>query len=85
MTYLNDRDPAGARLVSERIGSAVGLLARRPIGRPTKMSGVFVKLVARTSYALTYSTSAGELTVLSLIHQRRQNAPGGRLDADEGP
>ena len=85
MTYLNDRDPAGARLVSERIGAAVELLARRPIGRPTKMPGVFVKLIARTSYALTYSTSAGELVVLRLIHQRRRNAPGGLSEEDEGP
>ncbi|MBO0903697.1 type II toxin-antitoxin system RelE/ParE family toxin [Jiella sonneratiae] len=81
MRYLRDRDPHAAQLVSDRIAAGVVALANRPIGRPTKMTGVSVKLILRTSYLVTYRATSDRLEILRLIHQKQKTAPSGDGDS----
>ncbi|MBP0616288.1 type II toxin-antitoxin system RelE/ParE family toxin [Jiella mangrovi] len=77
MRYLGRHDRSAARLVSERISAAVLLVAKHPVGRPTKIPGVYVKLIVKTPYVMTHRANVGEIEILRLIHQRQSSAPSG--------
>jgi len=69
--YIASDDPAAARLVRDRINIAVDLLAKRPVGRPGRVTGTYEKLVLKTSYILAYAISDREITIVHLIHDHR--------------
>lgn len=54
LDFAAERDPSYAERLEERILAAVELLAERPIGRPSRMSGASEKLVLRTPNIITY-------------------------------
>ncbi|MGV3548631.1 type II toxin-antitoxin system RelE/ParE family toxin [Rhizobium sp.] len=81
--YIAGDDPRAARLVRNRIDDAVDLLAKRPIGRPGRVSGTYEKLVLKTSYIVAYAIADRELTIVHLIHDHR-DWPKGRWP-DDGP
>ena len=66
------RDEHAATLVANRIEAAVDLLAERAIGRPGRVSGTYEKRVLRTSYIVAYALSERTLTILHVIHGRRE-------------
>lgn len=70
---LSDR-PASLR-IERQVLDAVALLARHPIGRPSKMLGVSQKLVLKTPYLIVYRATDTTLTVLRVLHQSRDWPP----------
>ena len=66
------RDSAqAATLVVDRIESTIDLLAEYPSGRQGRVSGTYEKPVAGTSYIIAYALSEDRLTILRVIHGRR--------------
>ncbi len=78
--YIALSDRAAALRVERRVLGAVALLARHPIGRPSKMSCVSQKLVLKTPYLIVYRATDTTLTVLRVLHQSRDWPP--KWDAD---
>ena len=60
-----------ASLVADRVDAAVKLLARQPIGHPGRIKGTYEKRVLNTPYIVAYALSDGTLTILRIIHDRR--------------
>ncbi len=69
-------DRQAASLVADRIEAAIAVLADRSIGRPGRLRGTFEKRVLATPYIIAYSVSGQTLTVLRIIHERRDWPPG---------
>ena len=70
-TYIALDDPAAARLVVERVLTAVEGLAQHPaIGRPGRVPGTRELVVPRTRYIVPYRVRRETIEVLrlSLIH-----------------
>lgn len=80
--YLLDKGEAGQRAL-DHIDRAIELLARRPIGRPGRMTGTYEKSVTGQPYIIAYSflprDDGGEddLFVLRIVHTAR-DWPAGR-------
>ncbi|MCB9947550.1 MAG: type II toxin-antitoxin system RelE/ParE family toxin [Rhodospirillaceae bacterium] len=64
-------NPQAARLVQDRIKAAATLLVQRPIGRPGRVTGTYEKRVLNTPYIIAYRLPAQRLTILRIIHARR--------------
>ena len=69
---LAQRDDRAATLVADRIEAAIDLLAERPVGRPGRVSGTYEKRVLQTSYILAYALTDEAVTLLRVIHARRE-------------
>lgn len=65
-----------ASLVADRIDQAVRLLAERPIGHPGRVTGTYEKQVLKTPYVIAYALADRTLTILRIIHHRRDWPPG---------
>lgn len=83
ITYLAGREPAAARLVRRRIHDDVQKLAENSIGHPGRVEGTYEKLVRRTSYVIAYALSDDVITILHVIHTRR-DWPEGAWPRGEG-
>ena len=68
---IAEDSPQAARQVQKRIREAVALLAQTPIGHPGRVQGTYEKLVLRTPYIIAYALSDDTLTILRVIHERR--------------
>lgn len=71
ITYIAQDDPTSARVVRGRIDEAALLLQSRPIGRQGRVSGTYEKPVTRTPYIIAYALSDEAVTILRVIHSRR--------------
>ena len=69
--HIANEDQSVARLVRERIARTVALLGERPIGRRGRVEGTYEKTVLKTSHIIAYAVSEAEITILHLIHHRR--------------
>lgn len=78
--YIALSDRAASLRVERRVLDAVALLARHPIGRPSKIAGVSQKLVLEPPYFIVYRATDTTLTVLRVLHQSRDWPP--RPDAN---
>ena len=60
-----------ASVVADRIDATVELLAQTPVGHPGRMAGTYEKRLLRTPYIIAYALSDTTLTILRMIHTRR--------------
>jgi toxin ParE1/3/4 len=75
LTYIALESRPAALMLEERIRMAVELLEKRSIGRPTRLPDVFQKAVLKTPYTIFYRVEDSQLTILSVVHQRRLRRP----------
>lgn len=71
ISYIAERDASAARLVAGRIDRAVRQLAEMPTGRPGRVHGTYEKPVLRTPYIVAYAVDERGITILHVIHGRR--------------
>ncbi len=69
--YVAKDDIVAARLIADRVDSAIRTLALNPIGRPGRVEGTFEKRVLKTPYIIAYVLTDDTLTVLRVIHSSR--------------
>ena len=72
-TFISADDPAAARIVVERILTAVARLADDPaIGRPGRVPGTRELVVGRTRYLVPYRVRGDAVEILRVIHASRR-------------
>ncbi len=69
--YIAKKDPRAAMGVADRIDQAATLLGQSPIGRYGRVSGTYEKSIARTPYIIAYALTDDAVTILRVIHSRR--------------
>ena len=75
--YIAGEDPAAARLVLQRILTAVRLLATQPaLGRPGRVAGTRELVVPKTRYLVPYRVRGQTVEILRVFHTSRK--PPGR-------
>jgi len=75
--YIAQEDPAAARLVEQRILTAVRLLATQPaLGRPGRVAGTRELVVPRPRYLVPYRARGQTVEILRIFHTSRK--PPGR-------
>lgn len=67
-----------ATLVADRVQAAIDLLAEMPVGRPGRVKATYEKPVPRTPYIIAYALSDHAVSILRVIHGRR-DWPAGEL------
>jgi toxin ParE1/3/4 len=83
LSYIAEEDPANADIVDQRIMETIEKLAERPMGRPGRVAGTYEKTVIKTGLIIAYVLGEGTITVIRIIHARR-NWPAGEWPSDEG-
>jgi len=77
-TFINTDDPAAARLVVDRIVTAVARLADDPaMGRPGRVPGTRELVVGRTRYIVPYRVRGDAVEILRVFHTSRRLPPRG--------
>ena len=72
-TFISADDPAAARIVVERILTAVARLADEPaIGRPGRVPGTRELVVGRTRYLVPYRVRGDVVEILRVFHASRR-------------
>ena len=75
-TFINTDDPAAARLVVDRIVTAVARLADDPaMGRPGRVPGTRELVVGRTRYIVPYRVRGDAVEILRIFHNSRRLPP----------
>jgi toxin ParE1/3/4 len=75
--YINLRNPIAADRLAERILEAIDRLGDLPTGHPSRVGGLYEKLVQKTSYIVAYSVSGDTVYVARIIHGNRDWPAGG--------
>ncbi|NRF65490.1 type II toxin-antitoxin system RelE/ParE family toxin [Aquincola sp. S2] len=71
--YIATDDPQAARLVVERVLSAVATLAEQPgIGRPGRVPGMRELVVLNTRFIVPYRVRGDSVEVLRVFHTSRR-------------
>lgn len=70
-------------MVRQRLTQAIAQLAELPIGRPGRVKNTYEKLVRRTSYIVAYALSDEAITILHIIHGKRDWPEGAWPDEGE--
>ncbi|MBM4238554.1 MAG: type II toxin-antitoxin system RelE/ParE family toxin [Gammaproteobacteria bacterium] len=71
--FISADDPAAARIVVERILTAVARLADDPaIGRPGRVPGTRELVVGRTRYLVPYRVRGEVVEILRVFHASRR-------------
>ena len=73
--FIASEDPTAARLVVQRIVSAVNLLAETPnLGRPGRIAGTRELVVPNTRYIIPYRINSGlqQIEILRVFHTSRR-------------
>lgn len=68
LSFISAESKSAAILVAERIDETVRMLAKRPIGRPGRMEGLYEKSVSKTSFIIAYKLSETDITIRRIIH-----------------
>lgn len=75
IAFIAADNPKAARVIAQKIRSSGDLLAKRPTGRPGRVTGTREKLVVGLPYVIAYTVTSepGEetLVVLRVIHTAR--------------
>ena len=83
LEYIAEQDYASADVVDRRIMATIEMLAERPIGRPGRVAGTYEKTVLNTGLVVAYVLGEGTISVIRIIHERRNWPPGERpMDED---
>lgn len=69
--YIAEDNPTAAIDQLDRIEEAARLLAEMPVGRPGRVQGTYEKPVLGSPYIIAYLLSEATLTILRVIHVRR--------------
>ena len=71
--YIAIEDPVAARLVVERVVSAVAMLEQQPgVGRPGRVHGTRELLVSKTRYIVPYRVRGDVVEILRVFHTSRR-------------
>jgi toxin ParE1/3/4 len=71
--YIAEDNPAAARLVVERVLSAVAMLAEQPnLGRPGRVPNTRELVVLKTRYLVPYRVRGEFVDVLRVFHTSRR-------------
>jgi len=71
--YIEQRDPAAAIKVDERIGRQIETLARFPnSGRPGRVDGTRELVIAHTPYIAAFLVLDDAVTILRILHGSQQ-------------
>jgi toxin ParE1/3/4 len=71
--WAQERSPAAADEMLDRIFSAVEMLARFPdAGRPGRIEGSRELVISPTPFVAAYRTRPGKIEILSLLHGARK-------------
>jgi toxin ParE1/3/4 len=71
--FIAQDDPAAARLVVERVLTAVATLASRPgLGRPGRVPNTRELVVLKTRYIVPYRVRGETIEVLRVFHTSRR-------------
>lgn len=79
--YIAIDSEGAADAVADRIFDAIDLLADMPTGRQGRVKGTYEKFVQNTSHIIAYAMSDRTITVLRVIHAKR-NWPAGEWPAE---
>lgn len=79
--YIAIDSQTAATVVADRIFEAIDLLADIPTGRQGRVRGTYEKFVQNTSHIIAYAMSDRTITVLRVIHAKR-NWPEGEWPAE---
>ena len=72
-SYIAIEDPVAARLVVERVVSAVAMLEQQPgVGRPGRVHGTRELLVSKTRYIVPYRVRGDVVEILRVFHTSRR-------------
>lgn len=72
-SFIAADDPLAARLVVERILTAVAALASQPaLGRPGRVTGTRELVVPQTRYLIPYRVRSDRVEVLRVFHTSRR-------------
>jgi len=73
LTYIEERNPQGARHVSRRIQIVIDLLARHPLaGQETDRPGQRRMIASPYPYVIYYRIGDGDITIQRLRHTSRR-------------
>jgi toxin ParE1/3/4 len=75
--YIASENPGAARLVADRILTAIDHLADIPTGHQGRVHGTYEKLVQRTPYIIAYAMTEQHIYILRIIHGSRDWPEGG--------
>lgn len=71
--YIANDDSAAARIVVERVLSAVAMLAQQPdMGRPGRVPGTRELVVPRARYIVPYRVRGDAVEILRVFHTSRR-------------
>ena len=72
-SFVAEDDPAAARLVVERIMTAVQMLATQPgLGRPGRVPNTRELVVLKTRYIVPYRVHGDKIEILRVFHTSRR-------------
>ena len=72
-SYIAIEDSVAARLVVERVLSAVAMLEQQPgVGRPGRVHGTRELLVSKTRYIVPYRVRGDVVEILRVFHTSRR-------------
>ena len=71
LDYIAERNPLAADAFERKLNATLELLAHRSIGRRGRVDQSFEKPITGTFYTLVYGLPDESLSVLRIIHQRR--------------
>jgi plasmid stabilization system protein ParE len=72
LRHVAQDDPRAAYSLVDRIDEAASGLSSSPTGRRGRVGKTYEKLVLRTPYILAYAMTAERITILRVIHGRRE-------------
>ena len=76
--FIAEDDPAAARLVVERVLSAVQMLVAQPaLGRPGRVSNTRELVVLKTRYIVPYRVRGETIEILRVFHTARRPPQNG--------
>jgi toxin ParE1/3/4 len=76
LEYIAEQDPFNADAVDQRIMAAIEKLAESPMGRPGRVAGTYEKTIVKTGLVVAYALGEGSITIIRIIHARRNWLPG---------
>jgi len=79
--YISLDSEPRARLVADRILTAIDSLGELPTGRPGRVKGIYEKLVQKTPYIVAYIIFDDRIRVVRIIHGSR-DWPKGQWPSD---
>ena len=71
MVYLAAANRRAAELVADRVEETANQLGDMAIGYPGRVRNTYEKRVLKTEYIIAYAVAAKQITILRVIHMKR--------------